>query len=300
MTVKVAEFGPLIAIVGPTASGKTDLALQIAQAHQGEIICADSRTVYRGLDIGTAKPTKEEQARVPHHLLDVLEPNQPYSSAQFKDDAIAAISDIHSRHRLALLAGGTGLYINAVIYDYQFPAGASNELRQKLEQLPLGDLVVRLQQVDPERAAAIDLRNPRRVIRAIETAGQPRIAPKTLPDNVLIIGLNPGIAELERRITGRTHQMLTGGLIEEVQGLLRRFDPVIAPLHTIGYAETTAHLHEEITAAELESQITLHTRQLAKRQMTWFKRNPDIRWVTSAEEGLQLATDFIARRTKAV
>jgi len=300
MTNKAADLGPLIAIVGPTASGKTDLAVQIALAHKGEIICADSRTVYRGLDIGTAKPTKEEQARVPHHLLDLIEPNQPYNAAQFKANAVAAISGIHSRGGLPLLVGGTGLYSNAVLYDYHFPAGGSNELRRQLEQLPLKDLVARLQLVDPERATEVDLRNPRRVVRAIETAGQPRIAPKTLPRNVLIIGLNPDMGELERRIAVRTRRMLTSGLIEEVQGLLRRFDPVIAPLHTIGYVETIAHLHEELTAAELESQIIIHTRQLAKRQMTWFKRNADIKWVASAKEAQELADDFVARLPKAV
>jgi tRNA dimethylallyltransferase len=300
MTNKTADLGSLIAIVGPTASGKTELALQIAGENRGEIICADSRTVYRGLDIGTAKPTKEEQARVPHHLLDLLEPNQPYSAAQFKTDAMAAISDIHTWRGLPLLVGGTGLYINAVLYDYHFPAGASNELRQQLERLPLKDLVARLRLADPERATEIDLRNPRRIIRAIETAGLPRIAPKTLPRNVLIIGLNPGMAELERHIAARTRRMLTGGLIEEVQGLLRRFDPVIAPLHTIGYGETIAHLHEEITAAELESQIILHTRQLAKRQMTWFKRNPDIVWVANVREAKDLVMSFMAQLPKAV
>lgn len=300
MTNKATGLGPLIAIVGPTAGGKTALALQIAAMSKGEIICADSRTVYRGLDIGTAKPTTEDQASVPHHLLDLLEPNQAYSAAQFKADAVAAISDIHTHGGLPLLVGGTGLYINAVLYDYHFPAGGSNELRRQLEQLPLKDLVARLRVVDPERAVEIDLHNPRRVIRAIETAGLPRIAPKTLPRNVLVIGLNPDMAELGRRIAVRTRRMLTGGLIEEVQGLLRRFDPVITPLHTIGYAETIAHLHEEITAAELESQINLHTRQLAKRQMTWFKRNPDIIWVASDKEARDLAASFIAQLPKAV
>ena len=300
MTADSTPLGPLIAIVGPTASGKSALALQIAQACNGEIICADSRTIYKGLDIGTAKPTKEEQTLVPHHLLDLLEPNQPYSAAQFKADALEAIRDIQGRGRLPLLVGGTGLYINAVLYDYSFPAGSSSSLRQELERLPLTDLVARLEKADPERAAEIDLRNPRRVIRAIETAGQPRIAPKTLPDDVLVIGLNPGQSELDRHIATRTRLMLIGGLIEEVQALLSRFDPVIAPLQTIGYAETIAHLHEEITAAELESQINLHTRQLAKRQMTWFKRNPDIHWVTTPTAGLELATGFAANPAKAV
>jgi tRNA dimethylallyltransferase len=300
MTSKPAPLGPLIAIVGPTASGKSALALQIALASWGEIVCADSRTVYRGMDIGTAKPTASEQALVRHHLLDLLPPNQPYSAAQFKADALGAITDIHARGKLPILVGGTGLYINAILYDYRFPAGSSNAVRHQLERLPRAELVARLQQVDPERAAAVDLRNPRRVIRAIETAGLPRLAPKTLPGDARVIGLNPGLAELEQRIATRTRQMLTTGLVEEVQTLLRRFDPIIEPLHTIGYTETIAHLHEEITAVELESQINLHTRQLAKRQVTWFKRNPDIHWVSTVPAGLKLAASFIAEYPSAV
>jgi tRNA dimethylallyltransferase len=286
---------PLIAIVGPTASGKTALALQIAQRCNGEIICADSRTIYRGMDIGTAKPTEEEQALVPHHLLSQIEPNQPYSAAEFKEAALKAIADIRGRNRLPLLVGGTGLYLNAVLYDYRFPVGPSSALRRQLQGLPLTDLAARLQQVDPERAAEVDLHNSRRVIRAIETAGQPRLAPKTLPPSILIIGLNPGLPELEQRIAVRTRQMLIGGLIEEVQALLARFDPVIEPLRTVGYAETIAHLHEEITAVELEAQINLHTRQLAKRQITWFKRNPDINWVETSSQALNLADSFLAK-----
>lgn len=295
MASNVALLGPLIAIVGSTASGKTGLALQIAQRCNSEIICADSRTVYRGLDIGTAKPTREEQALIPHHLLDLLEPNQRYNAAQFKADALAAITSIHARGRIPLLVGGSGLYINAVLYDYHFPAGSSNSLRRELESLPLTDLVARLQQLDPERAAEIDLRNPRRVIRAIETAGQPQTAPKTLPSNAIIIGLDPGLPELERRIKERTHQMLSAGLGKEVQALMQRFDPVIEPLRSVGYSESIAYLRKEITAKELESQISLHTRQLAKRQITWFKRNPDIRWVTTPAAGLELATDLLAK-----
>jgi tRNA dimethylallyltransferase len=231
-TDSVVPVGALLAIVGPTASGKTALAIELAQRHGGEIICADSRTIYRGLNIGTAKPTLAEQAAVPHHLLDILEPNQPYSAALFKQAAESAIAEIRARHHLPILVGGTGLYVDAVLYDYQFPAGASSSLRHELEQLPQTELVERLQRLDPEIAATIDLRNPRRVIRALELVGQPRIAPRALPPTTYIIGLDPGMEELERRIATRTRQMLAAGLVDEVRGLTARYSAMLEPFNT--------------------------------------------------------------------
>jgi tRNA dimethylallyltransferase len=290
---EIIPTSPLLVIAGPTASGKSALALQIARDYNGEIICADSRTIYRGMDIGTAKPTPAEQAAVPHHLLDIAEPNQPYSAAEFKQAANVAIESIRHRQKLPILVGGTGLYLWSVIYDYRFPAGPSNALRMELQQLPLAELVRRLRQVDPERAAVIDLRNSRRVIRALETVGQPHIAPTALPANSYIIGLNPGMKELEQHITTRTAGMLEAGLIEEVRGLLTRYDSVIGPLNTISYKETMEFLHGTITHRQLESLINLHTRQLAKRQMTWFKRNPDIHWADTIKQAQSLAENFL-------
>ncbi|HUC87213.1 MAG TPA: tRNA (adenosine(37)-N6)-dimethylallyltransferase MiaA [Candidatus Saccharimonadales bacterium] len=290
----ITTGGPLLAIVGPTASGKTALALQLAKEHGGEIICADSRTIYRGMDIGTAKPTVAERAEVPHHLLDIIEPTQSYSAAEFQQAAIAVIEDTHRRQKLPILVGGTGLYLWAVLYAYRFPAGPSTSLRTELQQLPLAELVRRLQQVDPERAAVIDLRNSRRVIRALETAGQPQIAPKALSESSYILGLNPGLAELERHIARRTHQMLTAGLVDEVQGLLARYNPVIPPLNTVGYRETIDFLGDSLGRSQLEPLINLHTRQLAKRQLTWFKRNPDIHWAATTSQAKLLAETFLA------
>jgi len=295
-SIPPAPSGPLLAIIGPTASGKTALALELAQRHNGEIICADSRTIYRGLDIGTAKPTPAERAAVPHHLLDLLEPNQPHSAALFKQAAEAAIVGIRSRDHLPILAGGTGLYVDAVLYDYRFPAGVSSSLRHELEQLPQADLVERLQRLDPEVAATIDLRNPRRVIRALELVGQPRIAPRTLPPTTHIIGLDPGMEELERRIATRTQQMLAAGLIDEVRSLIARYSAVLEPFNTVGYRETISYLHGDLTEAELVSLINLHTRQLAKRQLTWFKRNPDIHWAGDTATAAELATKLLAAR----
>jgi tRNA dimethylallyltransferase len=272
----------LLAIVGPTASGKTDLAIQIARQHGGEVICADSRTVYRSMDVGTAKPTAAERAGVPHHLLDVVAPNQPFSAAEFQRLATRAIASVQHRGKLPILVGGTGLYVNAILYDYQFPAGANAERRAELEKLPTVELLRRLEQADPERAAAIDRRNPRRVVRALETAGLPRIAPKALPASTLVVGLNPGLPELERRIAARTEQQLAGGLIAETQRLLRRYEALIEPLNTVPYRETIQFLRGEIDRHQLAELISLHNRQLAKRQLTWFKRNPDIHWEPDA------------------
>jgi tRNA dimethylallyltransferase len=284
---------PVLAVVGPSASGKTALALQIAERFEGEIIAADSQTVYQGMDIGTAKPTPEMQQRVPHHLIDVCRPNQAFSAAEFKQLATEAVEAIQERHHLPVVVGGTGLYVDGLLYDYQFPTGRSSSLRTELERLPLEELVTRLEKQDPERAATIDLKNPRRVIRALETLGQPRIAPKSLSQGIHIVGINPGMEALEHNIATRTRTMLDDGLIAEVQGLLNQYDAVIEPLRSIGYAETVAFLNEVYDERELERLINLHTRQLAKRQLTWFKRNPDIYWVESIESGLELAEQLL-------
>ncbi len=285
----------LLVIVGPTASGKTALALQIAQRYGGEIICADSRTVYQGMDVGTAKPSVKEQALVPHHVLDVVPPNQNYSAVEFKRAALAAIAAIRQRGNLPILAGGSGLYIWSVVYDYQFPAGASQSVRQELASLPLPELVRRLQQQDPERAATVDLQNPRRVIRALETLGQPQVAPKALAPGVYMIGLNPGMPELERRITARTRQQLSSGLVAETRTLLTQYEPVIEPLNTVPYREVIQYMNGEITEAELPELITLHNRQLAKRQLTWFKRSPDVQWVASASQAEKAIAAALAK-----
>lgn len=284
----------LLAIAGPTASGKSALALQLAQEFGGEIICADSRTIYRGMNVGTAKPSGADRTLVSHHLLDIREPNQTYSAAEFKANAIRAVADIRARDKLPILVGGTGLYLWSVLYDYRFPAGARESLRMELERVPLAELVHRLQAQDPERAASIDLKNARRVIRALETVGQPQRAPKALRSATFIIGINPPTADLEDRIAARTRAMLEHGLIEEVRGLITGYDHVIEPFNTVGYRETIEFIQGKHDQGELESLINLRTRQLAKRQLTWLKRNPDILWAANAEDGLVSARKLLA------
>lgn len=267
----------LLAIVGPTASGKSALAMEVAQAFNGEIICADSRTIYRGMNIGTAKPTAADQALVPHHLLDIAWPDQSYTAAEFKLAANRLIAEIQARGRLPILCGGTGLYLYAVLYDYQFPAGPDNELRQRLQKLSIDQLISRLEQVNPEAASSIDLRNPRRVIRAIETDGQPRQQSR-LRGGSRLIGLRPDPAQLNRHIEARTKQMVAAGLAAEVKDLIDRFGADLEAFRSPGYAEMIDYLDGRIDLSEAERLIELHTRQLAKRQLTWFKRNQEIEW----------------------
>jgi tRNA dimethylallyltransferase len=284
----------LIIIIGPTASGKTQLALELAQQYQGEVICADSRTIYRGMDIGTAKPTAQERALVPHHLLDIAAPNEIFSAQQFKSQATALIGDISSRGRVPFMVGGTGLYAYSVAYDFQFPAGPRTADRAELEQVPLPELVARLEREDPERAAEIDLKNPRRVIRALETMGQPRQKAPALPSNILLLGLRPDMESLNNKIVQRTRTMFQIGLVAEVQKIMAEYGSDLEVLRSPGYAEIIDALAGKSSLVEAELLINLHTRQLVKRQLTWFKRNPDIHWLEDAAAAEPLVRAFLA------
>jgi tRNA dimethylallyltransferase len=189
----------VIVILGPTASGKTELSLRLAEKWQGEVICADSRTIYRGMNIGTAKPDAAEQARVPHHLLDVIEPNETLSAARFKELAETAIQEISSRGRVPIIAGGSGLYIDSVVFDYKFAAEADPKYREELEKLSYFDLVQKLAEQDPEAYERVDLRNRRRVIRALETVGQNPSRLSAAPENFLVLGLAPSKEVVQKK-----------------------------------------------------------------------------------------------------
>jgi tRNA dimethylallyltransferase len=281
-----SSFIPVV--VGPTASGKTSLSLRLAQQLNGEIICADSRTVYREMDIGTAKPDRKQQKLLWHHCLDLVNPDENYSAQQFKTDAKRSIQDIQKRRKIPVVVGGSGLYVNALIYDYNFPKGVSAEQRNELQKLPLGVLVERLRMVDPEAAERVDLANPRRVVRAIETAGErPKMTIKSV-DSYLLIGLNPGIEQLSTNIAQRTKKMIEDGLIDETQKIAEKYGENIEPLNTVGYREALKYLRSELSLAQMEEQINIKTRQLAKRQMTWFKRDNNIRWFDDAESAMRV------------
>lgn len=280
----------LIVIVGTTASGKTALALELAEKFGGEVICADSRTVYRGMDIGTAKPTLEEQERVAHHLIDVVDPNERFSAAQFKEQAIAAIADIHSRGKLPILVGGTGLYIDAVIFDFQFVEIKDESLRQTLEQLSVEELqreITRLGYVMPENS-----KNKRYLVRTIERHGETG-SKRELRPNTVAIGIAASREVIRQRIENRVEAMFAEGFVDEAKSLVRVFGETAPAFLAPGYKAVIPYLRGEISIEQAKADFVKNDYHLAKRQETWFKRNKSIQWVNDRSEGVDLVTTFL-------
>jgi tRNA dimethylallyltransferase len=280
----------LLVIVGPTASGKSVLALEVAQRHGGEIVSADSRTVYRWMDIGTAKPTPAERARVPHHLLDVVDPDEPYTLAQYQEQALGAIERIHGRGRLPMLVGGAGLYVSAVCDGLRLPNVAPDaEYRTDLEHRDWQSLQAELARVDPESARRIDPKNKRRVIRALEVhhaTGVPfskwhahRDEPPFKP---VFVGLQLEREELYRRIDIRIDAWLEAGLLNEVRALLERgYSPSLPSMSGIGYRELAQVTEGRLGLDEAAQQMKHATHAYARRQLTWFRRDARIRWLNA-------------------
>lgn len=269
----------LITIVGETASGKSALALYVAQRFSGELICADSWTVRRDMDIGTAKPTAAEQAAVPHHLLDVVDPNEDFTAAVFKRLAVAAIDDIAGRDRLPIMVGGTGLYIDGVLYDYNFlPEGRPGQ-RDELNKLSIPELLARIDAAGLD-LGDVDVRNKRRLIRLLETDGA-EPTKQTLREDTLVIGLRPDKDILKERITLRIDAMLAAGLESEVRRLADRYGWDCEGLKGIGYREWRAYFEGSQDLRQTRDRIISSTVGLAKRQRTWFKRNKSIHWITT-------------------
>ena len=288
----------LLVICGPTASGKTALALQLAEHFPVEIVSADSRQVYRQMDIGTAKATVEERARVPHHLVDVVDPDQDFTVADFVQLGRTALEEISARNHLPLVAGGTGLYIEALLRGLVDAPGADPALRQELarweEQHGPDSLHRRLQSVDPVMAARLAPRDRVRIVRALEVfyqCGQPlselqsRHAKVRSPFRVITIGLAPQRELLYERIDRRVEVMMAAGLLAETELLLARgYSADLKALQTIGYRECVNHLTGQMSLEEAVSLIQRNTRRYAKRQMTWFNRNNQIIWLDSLRE----------------
>jgi tRNA dimethylallyltransferase len=282
----------LICIAGPTASGKTALALALAERLGTEILSADARQIYRGMDIGTAKASLAERARVPHHFIDILDPDQPYSAGQFQRDADALLADLFRRHDAVVAAGGSTLYLDALWHELDDLPPAPPEIRERLkarlaaEGLPA--LAAELERADPETWEAIDRQNPARVLRALEVqeaAGRPISAlrqgrrPRQTPWRCLKLALHDTREALYARIGRRVEEMLAAGLEEEARGLLARgYSPDLQSLQTIGYREMIQYLHGEISREEAIRLIQRNTRRYAKRQMTWLRRYPDLHW----------------------
>lgn len=274
---------PLIVILGPTASGKTAYAIRLARLIGGEVICADSRTVYRGMNIGTAKPTEPERAGVPHWGLDLIEPDQRYSLYDFQRYATAKIAEIRQRQHVPLLVGGSGLYINSVIYDYRLAGGDYDPTtRAKLEKLSPDEL----RRLIVKQGAKLprDLDNKRRLIRSLETGGVSNNCGH-LSRQTIVIGIAVDKEKLSQRISERAEQMLERGLVDEAERLIARYG-MVEPLRSNAHGVVAKYLTGQIYEAELIEQISTKDRQLAKKQLTWW-RNPrwasDIMWRTLPE-----------------
>ncbi len=277
----------MLAIVGPTATGKTELSLHLASLFGGEIISADSRLIYQGLDIGTAKPSIAERLRVPHHLIDICPPDQTLTLGQYLKLAYAIADDIHSRSRLPLLVGGTGQYIYAYLEGWQVPEVAPDRLlRTTLEALGEQELIRWLKELDPKAAQNIDSRNVRRVIRALEVTmltGRPisQLQTKRPPAySINMIGLNCSREMLYNRIDNRVDNMMSAGFLEEVEYLLGQgFDPFLPSMSGLGYRQLCAYLQGDCTLEEAIVRTKFETHRYARQQYTWFKLDdPSIQW----------------------
>jgi tRNA dimethylallyltransferase len=265
-------------ITGETASGKSDMAMELARRLGGELICADSWTVYEGFDIGTAKPSRADRAEVPHHLLDVADPREGFSVVLFKRLAQTAIEDISARGKLPIVVGGTGLYIDALLYDYSFLPATSPELRKELNSLSLPELLERAEAADYD-LSGIDIRNKRRVIRLIENAGQ-RPTKQPLRVNTLILGIRRDPAELKSRIERRIDAMVAAGFPDEVKSLGEQYGWNNEPMKAPGYRAFADYVQGKISLEMAKERFRQNDLQLAKKQRTWFKRNSSIHWLS--------------------
>lgn len=259
-----AESGvaPLVVVVGETATGKTALALQLAERFNGEIICADSRTIYRELDIGTAKPSREDRARLRHYLVDIVEPNERFTAAEFKQLAGQAMEDIHRRRKLPIMVGGTGLYVDSVLFDYGFAPPSSER----------------------------DAENPRHLSKEVPRVRRP------LRANTLILGLQIDREVLKKRVSGRIERMVGEGVLEEVRRLSQYYGWEAPALQAPGYKAFREYLEGRIGLDEAKALFVKYDLALAKRQRTWFKRNKDIQWLPyddAVEEATQRVAAFL-------
>ena len=290
----------LIVILGPTASGKSDLAIKLAKKFNGEIISADSRQIYKEMNIGTAKVTKKEMDNIPHYLINIINPNQEFTLAKYKKLAVKIIKDIQKRNKLPFLVGGTGLYIQSIVDNLQIPEVVPDKkLRDKLENQTNQKLYNQLKKLDPESLKVININNKRRMIRALEVClstkksfSQQRKKGKPL-FNILQIGIKPNKKTLERKINQRADKMIQAGLIEEVKNLIKKYGHKPYSMSGIGYKEIISYLEKKISLDKAKELIKIHTRQYARRQMSWFRRDKKIKWIKTYLEAKKIIRDFI-------
>ncbi|AXN40657.1 tRNA (adenosine(37)-N6)-dimethylallyltransferase MiaA [Peribacillus butanolivorans] len=281
----------LLVIIGPTAVGKTKMSIELAKQFNGEIISGDSMQVYKGMDIGTAKIKREETEGIPHYLLDIKEPDEPFSAAEFQERANACIEDIQNRGKLPIIVGGTGLYIQSVIYDYQFSEAPSDPsyrgmLEKQVKELGIDPVFEQLQSVDPESANRIHPNNVRRVIRALEIfhctgktmSEQLDEQPTEMKYDTCIIGLTMDREKLYQRIDQRVDGMIEEGLIQEVQSFYEQGLRDCQSIQAIGYKEIYDFIDERASLEEAIEALKQNSRRYAKRQLTWFRNKMDVIW----------------------
>lgn len=272
----VRSESPLIVIAGPTASGKTALAIKLAQRYDGEIICADSRTIYKGMDIGTAKPSIQEQAMVPHWGLDLVEPGERFSAADFKAYTVQKIAEIRARGHVPFLVGGTGLYTDSVIFDYQFGTKADDERRLQLQKMTIEELQNYCDKNNIEIPE--NDKNKRYLIRAIEQNGINTTRLSKPIDNIFIVGITTEKEILRTRIVARSEQLFEQGVIEEASKLAAKYGWENEAMTGNIYPLCRQYLAGELTIQEMKQKFVTLDWRLAKRQLTWLRRNPYIRW----------------------
>ncbi len=282
---------PLIVIVGETASGKSSAALQIAQTYNGEIISADSWAVYKGMNIGTAKPSKEERRLVRHHLIDIVGPDQDYTAGLYQRDVHGTMNQIYTRGNIPIIVGGTGLYIDGVIYNFSFMKTSDKKIRQYYNSLSITQLI---EEIEAKKfdLTGIDLRNKRRLIRVLETNGE---IPKRskLRANTLVIGMKVGRNQLRSNIEQRVETMFKMGLKKEVLHIVDKYGWDSEGMQGIGYKEFKLWHDGELSIRRTKQRIIKNTLALAKRQRTWFKKNRQIEWVATAAEAELLVEKFL-------
>lgn len=278
---------PLLVLLGPTASGKTALSIKLAKEWNGEVISADSRQVYRNMDIGTDKIPEKKREGIAHHLMDIVDPNERFTVADFKKRAEEVIDDVHERGKLPILVGGTGLYIRSITHNFALPPqslGIRMELMKELEQKGSDALHKKLEKFDPESAARIHPKNIPYVVRALEicmTTGRPKIDLKNEPRYVCLqIGVSSPREALFERINKRADEQIERGLLDEVKRLLAKgYSRDLQSMRSLGYREMIAHLDRKLSLFEAVELLKKNTRNFAKRQITWFKRDRDVVWM---------------------
>lgn len=309
--IEKTNMNKLIVILGPTASGKTELAVKLAKFFNGEIISADSRQIYREMDIGTNKIRGEKfkmrknekvifYKNIPHYLINIVRPDQEFTVADFKKKAIKIIKDIQRRKKIPFLVGGTGLYLQSIIDNLEIPrVRPDKKLRNKLSQKTNEWLLKKLKKLDPVTAKNIDPHNKRRIIRALEVCLKTKkrfsqLKKKGRPlFDILQIGLRVSRLNLYKKINQRVEKMIKNGLVDEVKKLLKKYPFSLPSLSGIGYREIISYLQGKITLSQAIEEIKKNTRRLAKRQMTWFKKDKRIIWIKNYQEAKKIINEFL-------